>query len=80
MRWLDGITDAMNVNLGKLAGQKPGVLQFTGWQRVGHDCATEQTNQWNRVAFLEDHFHAIFNFGGDEVSCFFPSIPFLSLF
>ena len=45
MRWLDGITDAMNMNLGKLAGQRPGVLQFTGWQTVGHDWATEQTNQ-----------------------------------
>ena len=41
MSWLDGITDAMNTNLGKLqeimrAG-KPGVLESMGLQRVGYD-------------------------------------------
>ena len=45
MRWLDGIADAMDMNLGKLqemvrAGG-PGVLQSVG-SRVGHDWATEQ--------------------------------------
>ena len=45
MRWLDGIADAMDINLGKLqemvrAGG-PGVLQSVG-SRVGHDWATEQ--------------------------------------
>ena len=46
MRWQDGITDAMNMNLGKLRemvrDRKPGVLQSAGSQRAGRDQATEQ--------------------------------------
>ena len=49
MRWLDGITDAMGMNLGKLwkmvRERETGVPQSMGLQRMGHDWATEQLHE-----------------------------------
>ena len=39
MRWLDDITDLIDMGLGGL--WRPGMLRFMGSQRVGHDLVTE---------------------------------------
>ena len=48
MRWLDSITDLMNMSLHKLQEQwtgEPGMLQPMELQRVRHNLVTEQQQQ-----------------------------------
>ena len=46
MRWLDGITNSMDMNLGELWGtvrnKEAGVMQSMGSQRVRRNLVTEQ--------------------------------------
>ena len=49
MRWLDGITDSMDVNLSELQemvkDREDWCAHFMGLQRVGHDLVTKQQQQ-----------------------------------
>ena len=63
MRWLDGITDLMNMSLSELRSWwwtgRPGVLQSMGSQRVGHDWATELNWSENDACFIEQVFKSV---------------------
>ena len=53
MRWLDGITEAMNMNLGKIRemvrDREAWHAAVQGSQRVGHDWVAEQQQQHSQL-------------------------------
>ena len=71
MRWLDDITDSMDMNLSKLQDivkdREAGMLQSIGWQRVRNDLATEQqTTDHGRITSRFLRISLIFSNGLKE--------------
>ena len=79
IRWLDGITDSMDVSLSEFLRWwwtgRSGVLWFMGSQRVGHDWATELN--WTEYALT---FSSMYFLTSPELTCSWPVLISYQLF